>query len=125
MLLLNESVTSQFIDINAIIPDSEDLQHHKVKVRSNQSDMHIVIHPENITVHLEIYIKHETPPTLLDYAILGEKQCCTAEVSYTLDDLESRLDLMMASVDAMCKGYLPMEDDLDDYDWLLSNRELD
>ncbi|XP_053393414.1 polycystin-1-like [Mercenaria mercenaria] len=55
----------------------------------------------------------------------GDKQCCTAEVSYTLDDLESRLDLMMASVDAMCKGYLPMEDDLDDYDWLPSNRELE
>ncbi|XP_045214617.1 uncharacterized protein LOC123564828 isoform X4 [Mercenaria mercenaria] len=38
MLLLNESVTSQFIDINAIIPDSEDLQHHKVKTHVGGSE---------------------------------------------------------------------------------------
>lgn len=56
--------------------------------------------------------------------VTGDKNCDTAEINYTLDDLDSRLDLMLTSVDAMCKGYLPMEDfdDLDDYDWLPSNR---
>jgi hypothetical protein len=47
----------------------------------------------------------------------------TVEMSYTLDDIDCRLDMLMASVDAMCKGYVPMEVNLDNYDWLPSIRE--
>lgn len=56
------------------------------------------------------------------HSLVGETKS-TEETTYTLNDLEGRLDLMLASVDAMYQGYLPVED-VDDYSWLPSNRGL-